>query len=558
MLASGLAELVSLGAVLPFLGVLSEPELLWQRPLVQALAEQMGWSNSSQLVIPTALAFATSAVLAAFIRLANLWLNGRLAAAVGSDLSCEAYRRILLQPYGVHVVRNSASVINTITIQIGQTVGALNSMLQLLTSCVVAVGLLVGLLFIDAQVALVAASIFSCAYVALAIISRRELQINGRKITLASTLQIKSLQEGLGAIRDVLLNCSQNTYIDTYRDADRPQRQLGAKNAFIIAFPRYSLEAIGMVAIALLGGTLVVQRGSGATVIPLLGALALGAQRMLPALQQVYASWAALKSYNASMKGVLEILELPVPLSVIGIEPLHPRKEILMQGVHFRYGRDQQDVLRGLDLKICIGERIGLIGSTGSGKSTTVDILMGLLVPTSGKLLVDGVDLHDPHHPERLVSWRASIAHVPQNIYLADSSISENIAFGVPRHLIDFERVKRAASQAQIASYIESTPDGYESFVGERGIRLSGGQRQRIGIARALYKHARVLVFDEATSSLDNLTEEALMAAIEELSKELTIVMIAHRLTTVEKCDRIISLESVSYTHLTLPTICSV
>ena len=264
---------------------------------------------------------------------------------------------------------------------------------------------------------------------------------------------------------------------------------------------------------------------------------------MLPALQQVYAGWAALKSYNASMKGVLEILDQPVPLSLIGIEPLLPRKQILIDDVHFRYGLDKTDVLRGLHLEIRIGERIGLIGSTGSGKSTTVDILMGLLVPTTGKLLVDGEDVHDPEHPERLVAWRASIAHVPQNIYLADSSIAENIAFGVPRHLIDFERVKRAAAQAQIASYIESTTEGYESFVGERGIRLSGGQRQRIGIARALYKQAHVLIFDEATSSLDNSTEEALMAAIEELSKELTIVMIAHRLTTVQKCDRIISLE---------------
>ena len=307
MLASGVAELVSLGAVLPFLGVLSDPELLWQRPIVQALAEQMGWSNARQLVIPTALVFAASAVLAAFIRLSNLWLNGRLAAAVGSDLSCEAYRKTLLQPYGVHVVRNSASVINTITAQIGQTVGALNSMLQLLTSSVVAVGLLIGLLFIDAQIALFAASIFSVAYVTLAIISRRELEINGRKIAQASTLQIKSLQEGLGAIRDVLLNCSQNSYLETYKVADRPQRRLGAKNAFIIAFPRYSLEAIGIVAIALLGGMLVVQRGSGTTVIPSLGALALGST-YAARIAAGYAGWAALKSYNASMKGVLEIL----------------------------------------------------------------------------------------------------------------------------------------------------------------------------------------------------------------------------------------------------------
>ncbi|QNJ30595.1 ABC transporter type 1/ ATPase component [Synechococcus sp. PROS-9-1] len=543
MLSSGVAELVSLGAVLPFLSVLSDPERLWQQSLIQVVAVHVGWSRASQLVLPATLAFAAAAVSAALIRLANLWLNGRLAAAIGSDLSCEAYRRTLFQPYCVHVQRNSASIIHTITAQIGQTVGALNAMLQLLTSAVVAVGLLTGLLLIDTNVALAAAALFCCAYGALAIVSRRELRVNGQKIAKASTLQLKALQEGLGAIRDVLLDGTQPMYLQIYRQADFPQRQFAAKNAFIIAFPRYSLEALGMVAIALLGGALVVQRGSGSAVIPLLGAMALGAQRLLPALQQIYAGWAALKGYNAAMQGVMEMLSQPIPPTVIGVEPLPLRQGILLCDVYYRYWQDQPDVLQGLHLEIRPGERIGIIGSTGSGKSTTVDLLMGLLVPTSGKVLVDGADLHDPEHPERLLAWRASIAHVPQNIYLADSSISENIAFGVPFDEIDLDRVKRAAGQAQIAKFIESSREGYESFVGERGIRLSGGQRQRIGIARALYKQARVLVFDEATSALDTGTEEAVMAAVEELSQELTIVMIAHRLSTVQKCDRLVSLD---------------
>ena len=201
-------------------------------------------------------------------------------------------------------------------------------------------------------------------------------------------------------------------------------------------------------------------------------------------------------------------------------------------------------MLSGLDLEIFRGERIGLIGSTGSGKSTIVDILMGLLTPTAGQLLVDGADLHDPEHPERLASWRASIAHVPQSIYLADSSIAENIAFGVPRNEIDLDRVKFAAEQAQIASFIESSSDSYNSFVGERGIRLSGGQRQRIGIARALYKQARVLVLDEATSALDTCTEQAVMDAVEVLNQDLSIVMIAHRLSTVQGCDRVLKVNN--------------
>ena len=383
MLASGGAELVSLGAVLPFLAVLSDPERLWQQPMVQALAARVGFTEASELLLPATLVFAVAVVLAAVVRLANLWLNGRLAAAVGSDLSCEAYRRTLYQPYGVHVQRNSAALITGTTTQIGQTVTALNALLQLITSAVVAAGLLMGLLVIDAPVAVAAAALFGSAYLILAIKARRELRRNGQKIAEASSQQLKALQEGLGAIRDVLLDGSQPTYLEIYRQADHPQRQLQAKNIFLGGFPRYALEALGMVAIALLGGLLVLQRGSGAAVIPLLGALALGAQRLLPALQQIYSGWASLKGYNAAIQAVLAMLNQPLPAQVSGAEPLPLREGIRLDGVHFRYGPEQAEVLRGLELEIRRGERIGLIGGTGSGKSTTVDLLMGLLAPSA-------------------------------------------------------------------------------------------------------------------------------------------------------------------------------
>ena len=542
MLASGVAELLSLGAVMPFLAVLSDPQQLWQQPLAQHLAINIGLTSSSQLLIPATLLFASAAVLAAVIRTSNLWLNGRLAAAVGSDLSCEAYRRTLYQPYAVHVQRNSAEVITGTTTQISTTVVALNSLLQMITAAVVASGLLAGLLVIDAPVALGATVLFGTAYGVLAFIARRQLRSNGKEIVEASRQQLKALQEGLGAIRDVLLDGSQSTYLQIYRKADRPQRQLQAKNAFLGAFPRYALEALGIVAIALFGCLVVLQRGSGAASIPLLGALALGAQRLLPALQQVYVGWAGLRGYNAAMQSVLAMLNQPLPLQVIASEQLPLRHGIHLDNVFFSYGPGKPYVLTGLDFEISCGERIGLIGSTGSGKSTTTDLLMGLLVPTVGRVLIDGLDLHDPDHPERLVAWRSAVAHVPQSIYLADSSIAENIAFGVPRHQIDFARVKQAAEQAQIASFIETNPDGYASFVGERGIRLSGGQRQRIGIARALYKKSRILFFDEATSALDTRTEEAVMESINALSQSLTVIIIAHRISTVQSCDRVIRL----------------
>ena len=545
MLASGASELLSLGAVLPFLAVLTDVQVLWQQPLVRSLAAQLGMAETNQplLVLLVTLLFATAAVLAAAVRLLNLRLNSRLAAAVGSDLSCEAYRRTLYQPYGVHLQRNSSTVITATSTQIELTVGALNALLQLITSAVVALGLLGGLLWIDASIALALMVVFGSVYGVLALAMRQELRSNGMRIAEATNQQLKALQEGLGAIRDVLLDGSQATYLQIYRQADLPLRQLQGKNQYLGAFPRYAVEALGLVAIALLGGALVLQRGSGGAVVPLLGALALGAQRLLPALQQAYAGWATLTGYNAALAAVLAMLDQPMPELITNCAPMPLRQSLRLEAVGFRYAPELPEVLQSLTLEIRPGERIGLIGGTGSGKSTTVDLLMGLLKPTQGQVLVDGQDLHDPQRPERLSAWRASIAHVPQSIYLADSSITENIAFGMPIHQIDFERVRHAAAQAQIASFIEASSQGYDTFVGERGIRLSGGQRQRIGIARALYKQANVLVFDEATSALDNATELAVMQAIEGLSRDLTVVMIAHRLSTLQRCDRIIRLD---------------
>ena len=542
MLASGVAELVSLGAVVPFLAVLSDPERLWQQELVQDLAPQLGFTQSSELVLPATLAFAFGAVVAALIRLTNLWLNGRLVAAVGYDLSCEAYKRTLYQPYSVHVRRNTADVITATTVHVNSTINAIKSLLQLITSAVVATGLLVGLLLIDASVAVFSVLLFGSIYGLLSITAKRELYLNGQKRAEASAQQLKALQEGLGSIRDVLLDGSQSIYMHRYQRADRPQRQLTARGDYLNAFPRYAVEAIGLVAISLLSGGLVIQRGIGSAVIPLLGALALGAQRLLPTIQLIYSSWATLKTYSASIQAVLDKLDQPLPLVVNVDNPLRLRNYVRLEDVHFRYGPEQPEVLRGLDFTIRRGERIGIIGDTGSGKSTTVDLLMGLLAPTSGLVLIDGENLHDSAYPDRILAWRSAIAHVPQSIYLSDSSIAENIAFGVPPEKIDFARVQQAASQAQISSFIDSSPDGYDTFVGERGIRLSGGQRQRIGIARALYKRAQVLVFDEATSALDTGTENALMSALNHLSNELTTITVAHRLATIQNCDRVIRL----------------
>jgi ATP-binding cassette subfamily B protein len=315
-------------------------------------------------------------------------------------------------------------------------------------------------------------------------------------------------------------------------------RQAQASLLFISQFPRYMIESLGMVLIAVIACLLVLQQGSIVDALPEMGALALGAQRLLPVLQQAYAAWSSISGSQAQLRDTVELLKQPVSAEafVQTKSTLPIAHGIRLNNVGFRYSPETPWILRSLDLFIRKGERIGFLGVTGSGKSTLLDVVMGLLPPTEGRVEVDGVTISTAN----LRAWQSGLAHVPQSIFLTDRSVAENIAFGQPKHLIDRERVKNAARRAQLAELIESWPNGYDTVVGERGIRLSGGQRQRIGIARALYKDAQVIVFDEATSALDYETEEAVMKAIEALQGSLTILVIAHRLSTLRMCDRIV------------------
>ena len=542
MLVSAFAEVISLGAVLPFLGILTAPDKLFDQPLVSDMAKTWGIATADQLVLPITVAFAVAALMSGAIRIFLLGVMTRLAVVSGADLSIEVYRRTLYQPYRVHVARNSSETISGITSKVDITIfGVLLPLLTLISSIVLLVAVTAALIIIDPTVALVATIAFGASYGLITWLTRRRLQRNSQRIAYEQTQVIKALQEGLGGIRDVLLDGTQSVYCDIYRQADHPKRRAHGNNIFIGGSPRFAMEALGVVLIAALAYVLSRQAGGVASALPALGALALGAQRLLPALQQTYAAWASIVGSQASLAGTIELLDQRMPEDALltTSSPLSFRDDIRFSGVRFRYTSDGPWVLDGLNLTIPKGARVGFVGSTGSGKSTTLDVLMGLLSPSEGELLVDG----QPISGNRVRAWQRTIAHVPQSIFLADATLSENIAFGVPRDDIDMNRVQQAARQAQIADFIESRSDGYSVLVGERGIRLSGGQRQRIGIARALYKQASVLVFDEATSALDNATEQSVMDAIEGLNRDLTILLIAHRLTTVRRCDFIVELE---------------
>jgi ATP-binding cassette subfamily B protein len=302
------------------------------------------------------------------------------------------------------------------------------------------------------------------------------------------------------------------------------------------------MESMGMVLIAIFAYSLSAQTGGSATAFPVLGALALGAQRLLPVLQQAYNAWATIRGSQASLASTIELLDQPVSAELLlpAPPPLKFINNIEFEDVCFKHSPNGPWVIQNLSFEIRKGSKVAFVGTTGSGKSTTLDLLMGLVSPAEGHFLVDGQPLTE----KDLRAWQRTVAHVPQIIFLADATISQNIALGVPVAQINMERVRNAAALAQIAEFFESQRLGYETIVGERGVRLSGGQRQRIGIARALYKDAEVLVFDEATSALDNTTEQAVMQAIQGLRPQMTIIMIAHRLTTIQECDNIFEIKS--------------
>ena len=541
MVFASFAEIISIGAVLPFLGVLTAPGRVFEHPAAQVFIHTLGLSEPNQLLMPLTIAFSVAVVVAGAMRLLLLWATTRLSFATGADLSISIYRRTLYQPYAVHVARNSSEVINGISTKAnGVIYTIILPVITLISASAMLAAILFALVSVDPIIALAAFGGFGLIYAFIIRLTRNRLLIDSPRIARESTHVIKSLQEGLGGIRDVLIDGSQSTYCQVYRNADHPLRHAQGNSLFISQSPRYGMEALGMLLIAFLAYTLAQQSDGIAKAIPILGALALGAQRLLPVLQQAYGAWSTIQSGHASLQDTLELLDQPLPDFADQPAPkaMLFRQKISLNQLSFRYGPQLPWVLHNLNLSIVKGCRIGFIGTTGSGKSTLLDIIMALLQPTEGTLEIDGCPITADNHR----SWQAHIAHVPQAIFLSDSSIEENIAFGVPKGHIDQERVSQAARQAQIADTIDSWPEKYQTCVGERGIRLSGGQRQRIGIARALYKQADVIIFDEATSALDNETEEAVMQAIEGLSEDLTILIIAHRLTTLKNCTLIVEL----------------
>ena len=542
MILSSFAEVISIGAVLPFLGVLTAPDRIFSLPLAQPFINALNITEPQELLLPLTAIFIFAALLSGSMRLVLLWIQTRLSHAIGADLSINIYRRTLYQPYAVHVARNSSEVIAGISGKANTVVySTLLPLMHISSSSLTLIFILFTFVTIE-PMAIAAFGGFAAIYGVVVLATKKALARDSERVSHESNQVIKALQEGLGGIRDVLIDGTQATYCKIFRSADLPLRRSTANVLIIMGTPRYAIEALGMILIAVFAYALAGNPSGMVNAIPVLGALALGAQRLLPVLQLGYSGWSQIRGSQASLADALDLLDQPMPAHADAPlpTPLPFEDNITLKGLAFRYAENTPWVLKhGLNLSIKKGSRVGFIGTTGSGKSTLLDILMGLLQSPHGELAIDGIKITEENHR----GWQAHIAHVPQAIFLADASIAENIAFGIPLTKIDNNRVREVAMKAQVAEAIESWPEQYDTVVGERGVKLSGGQRQRIGIARALYKRADVIVFDEATSALDNDTERAVMEAIENLGAELTIIIVAHRLTTLENCDEIIELE---------------
>jgi ABC-type multidrug transport system fused ATPase/permease subunit len=534
-------EMLSLGAVIPFLGVLANPQSVFDSRYLEIPISYLGITEPSQLVLPITFLFVLLTILSAGFRLIALWMLTRISQQAGADLSIKIYRNTLFQDYAVHVARNSSEVINGIIVKTNTvTKGVITPTLSLISTLIMMIGIVAVLLLVNIFVTLTAFFSFGLLYLLVMHLTRKNLSTNSARIASKSDLMVKTLQEGLEGIREVLLNSNQLFYVKLYRDADLIMRQATWRNEMIYSSPRFIMEASGIAIVALFAYFATLQFGGINEFLPILGVFVLGAQKLLPAIQKAYASYSRIKGAAYSLEDVIDLLDQPLPkyANFSANLPIPFTQSIELKNLSFRYSHQSPWVLKNLNFKIPKGSVVGIIGSTGCGKSTIIDLIMGLLPLTNGELTVDGVPIDNENKRE----WQANISCVPQDIYLSDGTIKENIAFGLPKEQINFSKVKIAAQKAQIAELIESWDDQFETMVGERGMRLSGGQRQRIGVARALYSESNVLILDEATSALDNETELAVMNSINTFNKDITVIIIAHRLTTLKKCDMILEL----------------
>lgn len=543
MLFSSAADVFTIGIIVPFISILIAPDDVLQIDLLRTIFSLLGAQTSQDILVLITVLFCSAVVLAGTIRILLTYLQYRVAFSLGAELSSIIFRRTLYQPYTLHLVRNSSSIVSGITIKSTALIFSAIYPVVIITSSLITVFAVFGsLLYISPGSALIclfggAAVYFFVARTSFSILSR-----DGTVVNQLSSQVVKMIQEAIGSIRHIITDGTQELYSSRYQALETSLKDSMARIQLVSTLPRFLIESVGIVLVAVVALYLASLDGGVGETIPILGALALGAQRMLPVIQQAYSNWSALVSGRATVSETLALLEQDAPVTQArgSLVAVPFRESIELRNVSFSYKNSGSLVLDKVHVRIQKGAKVGVFGESGSGKSTLLDIVNGLLTPTEGNLLVDGriVDQSNVN------GWRSHLAHVPQAVYLQDATVRENIALGHPQELIDMPRVIEAATRAQIATAIDAFPLGYETRVGERGVMLSGGQCQRLALARAFYKGASVLILDEATNALDTAMEEKVIEHLRSLGGEVTVLMVTHRLSTLKHCSLLIEIES--------------
>ena len=539
-------QVASVASIMPFLSVASDPSLVTEQPYLRWAYEHLGFTSTRLFLIALGVGSLVALTLSNIFIILTRWATERYAWGRNHTLSRRLLRSYLYRPYEYFLTRNSAELGKNILEEVREiTSNMLKPALRGLAKAIVAVFMIGFLVYFDPVVALMVALVLGASYVGVYFVVRGQLDRQGEVRVESNTQRYQFVGEAFGGVKEVKIQGKEESFLEQY---DAPSKRFTNSQALyevIKKIPRYSIEVVAFGGIILIAVYLIAVEENMRQVIPVLGLYAFAGYRLLPALQEAFHGIAGARFNVAALNKLHGDLNLQMESdsergSTDDIEPLPLNESLALRNVSYTYPRAQQPAVRDLSLEIPAQTMTGFVGQTGSGKTTTVDVLLGLLRPQDGAVEVDGTPLDD----QLLPRWKKSIGYVPQDIYMSDDSVARNIAFGVPEEQIDLEAVRVAARRAQILGFVENElPEQWRTTVGERGVQLSGGQRQRIGIARALYHTPSVLVFDEATSALDQSTEASVMQAIYDLDEHLTILIISHRLSTVQRADTVYMLE---------------
>lgn len=539
-LAVSFLEVVGLLAIIPLVQLLSSTDD--STGILGRIESFFDYPSRSRLsLILATMVMGAFIIKAVFVVVFRWWANGYVFGQEARTTT-ELLDRYMHAPYWLHLERNTAEFLRTLTDSIAQAYSAfVMGTVSFLTEAVVAVVIVIVLIVVQPIAALAVAVYFVVAgYLYMRLISRRSTEA-GRVLSEQSMRSIKTANQALGSVKEVKIRNRQTYFVEQYSEARLEMARAKRLASFLTELPKYVLEVIFITGVGLLSLT-VVARSTSKDVLALLALFVAAGFRLLPSLVKMMASYSGIRTgregFNLVVKDLAAFPDArPAEGNDFNPVPLPLDHELKVDGVSFTYAEGMPAVLDDVSFSVRAGESIGIVGASGAGKSTLVDLLLGLHLPDTGSITADGVDI-----TENMPGWQSRIGLVPQDVYLLDDTLMSNIAFGIPDEEVDQELLSRVIEQAQLTQFVASLPNGIESAVGERGMRISGGQRQRIGVARSLYAKPSLLILDEATSALDNETEVRISETIQALHGTLTMIVVAHRLSTIRNCDRILFL----------------